>query len=229
MKFISPILSDARASVGGATFSKNRGGNYIRAKVAPVQPRTVAQQEARANLSAIAGTWKTLSASQIAGWNTLAATITLKDSLGNSYSPSGIDLYVGNNRNLSAIGETSIVDPPAQTTSFDDITPLVLTATAGTAAFTVAPTIEAAPTGFKFLVRATGQTSPGISYTSQSSYRVIESFAATAFASLNILAAYEARFGALLAGQRVAVSVTLVEIATGFQSTPASQSVIIGA
>ena len=228
MKFISPLLSDARASVGGATFSKNRGGNYIRSKVAPVQPRSTAQQGVRAGLATLAQMWRTLTPAQIAGWNTLAQGLTLKDSLGNSYSPSGIDLFVGNNRNLSSINATVVEDPPAQNAAFDDLSPLTVVATAGTPAFTIAPTVAAAPTGFTFLVRATGQLSPGVSYVGQSQYRIISHYAATAFASLNILAAYTARYGALVAGQKVQVSVELVQIDSGFASLPFSAQVVVG-
>ena len=229
MKYLSALLTQASGSLGGATASKNRGGNYFRAKVAPVQPRTVAQQSVRSNLATLAAMWKTLTAPQIAGWNSLASGVTLSDSLGNSYTPSGIDLFVGNNRNLEAIGEAVVEDPPASNASFEDISPLVATATAGTPAFTVAPTIGAAPTGFKFLVRCTRQLSPGISYIGQSDYRVIESFAATAFASLNVLAAYTARFGDLVAGQKIGIAVSLVEISSGFSSLQFTATTIVGA
>lgn len=229
MKYISPLLSDARASVGGATFSKNRGGNYIRAKVAPVQPRTVAQQNARSNLATLSGMWKSLSASQIAGWNALASGITLKDSLGTSYKPTGNQLFVGNNRNLSDAAQTVISAPPSGSPDFEDISPLTLVATAGTPAFTVAPTIGAAPTGMIFMVKATPQVSPGRSYFGKSSYRQIQSFPASAFASLNIRAAYVARFGALIAGQRINVAVSLISIATGFQSIEVTATILVGA
>jgi hypothetical protein len=229
MKFISPLLSDARASVGGATFSKNRGGNYIRAKVAPVQPRSVAQQTVRANLSVLAGMWKSLSAADVAGWNTLAGTITLKDSLGNSYSPSGIDLFVGNNRNLSSIDEPVVEAPPAASPGFEDILPLGPSATAGTPTFVITTGLAAAPTGFKFLVRATTQSSTGVSYFTRSAYRVVASFAASAYASLNIESAYVAKFGPLVAGSKIAVAVSLVEIASGFQGVEATATLVVAA
>lgn len=220
MKYLSALLTQASGSLGGATAAKNRGGNYFRKRIAPVQPRTVAQQNVRSNLATIASSWKTLTADQVAGWNALASTLTLKDALGNSYNPSGINLYVANNRNLSDIGEASIVDPPSTSISFDDISPLTLDVSAGTPTFTIAPTIEAAPTGFKFLVSATPQLSSGVSYIGQSKYRVVESFAATAFASLNVLTAYTAKFGVLVEGQNIGVKVALVSITTGFKSLP---------
>ena len=61
MKFLSAVITQASGKLGGVVGAKNRGGNYFRAKVAPVQPRSVAQQEQRANLAALAGAWKTLS------------------------------------------------------------------------------------------------------------------------------------------------------------------------
>lgn len=229
MKYISPILSDARASVGGATFSKNRGGNYIRAKVAPVQPRTVAQQNVRSNLATLSGMWKGLTAANIAGWNALASGITLKDSLGTSYKPTGNQLFVGNNRNLSDAGQTVIVAPPSGSPDFEDISPLTVAAAAGAATFTIVPTIAAAPTGMIFMVKATPQSSPGRSYFGKSSYRQVQTFAASAFASLNVKAAYVARFGTLVAGQRINVAVSLISIATGFQSIEVTASIIVGA
>lgn len=229
MKFISPLLSDARASVGGATFSKNRGGNYIRAKVAPVQPRSTAQQEARSNLATLSGMWKTIGAADIAGWNALASGITLKDSLGNSYKPTGAQLFVGNNRNLSDIGATIIETPPPAAPAFEDITPIAGTAAAGTPAFAITTGAAAAPTGFVFLVRATPQSSPGKSYFGRSAYRVIGHFAASSFASLNVLSVYTAKFGTLVAGQRINFSVSLVSSTTGFQSIEASGSLLVAA
>lgn len=229
MKYISPIFSDARASVGGATFSSNRGGNYVRAKVAPVQPRSVKQQTVRAILATISGTWKSLTATEIAGWNSLASTITLKDTLGNSYKPTGAQLFLSNNANLTNIGQTMINNAPASAPAFEDITPITLTAAAGTPAMAIATSAAAAPTGFSFLVRATPQFSPGRTFVGQSQYRVINFYAATMFASINILAAYEAKFGVPVAAQKLQVEVTLVHIASGFQSQGSTSSAIVAA
>lgn len=229
MKFISPILSDARASVGGATFSKNRGGNYIRAKVAPVQPRTPAQQAARASFAVFSGAWRGLSAAQRAAWASLASGITLTDTLGIAYKPTGSQLYVGLNRVLNVIGVAPISAAPAAAPSFADMLPIAGSAAAGTPAFTITTSLAAAPTGFVFLVRATVQSSAGKSFFGQSAYRVIGNYVATSFASLNILAFYVARFGTLTAGSKISVQVSLVQLTTGFESVVASTSVIVGA
>lgn len=222
MKFLSAVITQASGKLGGVVGAKNRGGNYFRAKVAPVQPRSVAQQEQRANLSALAGAWKSLSAAQIAGWNALASTLTLKDSLGNTYVPTGEQLYVGNNRNLSQVDETVVDDPPTTKPDFADPLPIALLSVVATPAFHLTTSLGAAPTGSVFQVSATPQLSPGKSFIGQSVYRNIGFFPASAYASMNILSAYVGRFGSLNVGANVGARLKLVDIATGFASTPAT-------
>jgi len=228
MKYLSALLTQASGSLGGATAAKNRGGNYLRAKIAPVQPRTVAQQEQRANLAALAGAWKALTQAQIAGWNSLASTLTLQDPLGNSYVPTGEQIYVGNNRNLSQAAETSVEDPPTAKPDFADITPVGMTAVSGgTPSMTATTALAAAPTENVFIVRATPMISAGISFIGASRYRIIGHFAASTYASMNILADYQAKFGDLVSGAKIGLAVDMVSIATGFASTRATTSVIV--
>lgn len=228
MKYTSPLLSQARASLGGTTFSANRGGNYTRARVAPVQPRTAAQQTARAQFSSVSGDWKTLTVAQRAGWTAAAAGITLQDSLGNSYVPTGNQLFVGLNRNLLVNNEAIVSAAPGSKPDFVNLSPFTLTSGAATPALAIIPPLGAAPTGYIFEVGATAQVSPGIAFFSKSSYRYLATFAATAYASLNILSAYNARWGTLVAGQRIAIRIRLVQIATGWASTPATANFLIG-
>lgn len=229
MKYLSALISQGSASIGGATFSKNRGGNYIRKRVAPVQPRSSAQQAIRASLSALSGQWKTLSSSQLAAWSALASTITLKDSLGNSYIPTGNQLFVGLNATLTTCAETTITTAPGAPPAFADMLPIAATATAGTPSFAITTSLGAAPTGFVFLVRATPQGSAGIAFYGTSKYRVIGKYAATAYASINALAFYNARFGALVAASKLSVRVSLVQISSGFESMYAEVSLVVGA
>ena len=229
MKYLSPIISQASASLGGATFSKNRGGNYIRKRVAPVQPRSSAQQAVRATLSALSGQWKGLGASVIAAWSALASTITLKDSLGNSYTPTGNQLFVGLNATLTACAEPTITAAPGSTPDFPDMLPIAATATAGTPSLAVTTSLTAAPTGFIFLLRATPQGSAGKAFFGASKYRIIGHFAASSFASINALSAYNTRFGALVAAQKLSLRLSLVQIASGFESMYAEATIVVGA
>jgi hypothetical protein len=229
MKYLSALLTDARASIGGATASKNRAGNYFRARIAPVQPRTPAQQAVRAQLSTLSAQWRGLTQAQIAAWNAVASQVVRKDTLGNSYSPTGEQLYVGNNQNAINIGASAVTDPPASPPTFPGPIIIGATATAGTPTFAVTTALAAAPTGFTFLLRATPQLSPGISFVGTSRFRVLDHFAASTFASINILAAYNALFGDLVEGAVIGVSISLVEIASGFQNLRADTVITVAA
>lgn len=229
MKYLSALISQGSASLGGATFSKNRGGNYIRKRIAPVQPRSSAQQGVRATLSSLSGQWKGLGASVIAAWSALASTVTLKDSLGNSYTPTGNQLFVGCNATLTACAEPVVTAAPAGMPAFPDMLPVAATATAGTPTLAITTSLAAAPAGYLFLVRSTPQGSAGRAFFGTSKYRIIGHFAATSFASINALSAYNTRYGALVAGQKLSLRVSLVQIASGFESMYAEASVIVAA
>ena len=43
----SALISDMRNKLNGSVFAKNRGGSYLRTKVTPVNPQTVAQVHKR--------------------------------------------------------------------------------------------------------------------------------------------------------------------------------------
>lgn len=227
MKYLSPLLSDARASIGGATASKNRGGNYFRARIAPIQPRTPAQQDVRSNLSSLSSSWRSLTQLQIAGWNALAATVTLKDTLGNSYKPTGAQLFVGNNMNNITVGNPLITTPPALKPDFPAAGETSAAATAATPTFIVTVGYTAAPGAGMFIVRATPQLSAGISFIGQSQYRVIGTFNSIAIPSFDILSDYTAKFGTLVAGTVVGIQVVLIAGLDGFASIASSTSTIV--
>jgi hypothetical protein len=229
MKYLSALLTDARASIGGATASKNRSGNYFRARIAPVQPRTPNQQFIRASLSTLSASWRALTQEQIAAWNALAATIVRKDSLGNSYNPTGEGLYVGNNVALTHLGQAIVTDPPASAPTFPGPLGLSATATAGTPSFDVLSGLAAAPTGYLLNIRATKQLSAGISFVGKGLFRNVFAAPATDFATVSILSDYTAQFGALVAGSVIGVEMRLIELASGFQNLAQTEVILVGA
>jgi hypothetical protein len=121
MKYTSALISDARNKLGGDVFARNRAGLYVRVKVKPKNPKTSIQQSNRADFSGFTKNWRGLTAAQIAGWNALAASSTLTDTLGNNYQPSGLQLYISCNRNLNLIGAVPITNAPGSKPSFPSI------------------------------------------------------------------------------------------------------------
>jgi len=112
MRFISPLISDARGSLGGSVAARNPSGVYLRARTAPSQPRTTSQTDNRALFTTATQTWRTLSASVLAGWMAYAETQTRTNTLGQRYVPSGFQLFVECMRNLQGTGGSAVPNIP---------------------------------------------------------------------------------------------------------------------
>lgn len=112
----NPLGSEqARGAKGQTVFMGWRGIQTARARVAPTNPRTSAQLDARAKLTALSRAWGKLSQANAALWNAYAKNLTLTDSLGQSYNPSGINAFVRTNNLLWLVYGTATPNstPPA--------------------------------------------------------------------------------------------------------------------
>lgn len=112
---LGPTVIGIRGTVGGMTFSQNRGGPYARSWHKPPNPRSTAQLAQRSNLAEHAINWRNLSAANKATWDAYAAlpAQALTDSLGQTYYASGYNWYITTNTNLVHIGGAAAVAAPA--------------------------------------------------------------------------------------------------------------------
>jgi hypothetical protein len=95
MKFTSPVFSAVSGSIGGTTFSHNKGGMYTRARAIPTNPNTLRQQDTRLQLGAAVSAWiEDLDASDRNSWNTYAANVPVTNKLGQTVNLSGQQHYV---------------------------------------------------------------------------------------------------------------------------------------
>lgn len=108
------MMTDARGKLGGQVFSKNRAGAYIRTKVTPSNPQTQAQAQVRSNLATLSTGWNSLTAPQIAQWNSSVDDWATTDIFGDIKKPTGKNLYVKLNVNLLNSGQTAIAVPPSK-------------------------------------------------------------------------------------------------------------------
>lgn len=63
-----------RGTIGGLTFSANKGGPYVKTWGKGANPQTSGQQSARGALASLGPLWNSLSSSQRSDWDTYAAT-----------------------------------------------------------------------------------------------------------------------------------------------------------
>lgn len=221
------LLVDGRGKLGGHVYSKNRGGSYVRTKVTPVNPQSAAQSGVRNNFTSIAQSWRALTPAQIAAWNSAVENFKTTNVFGSLKTPSGMNLYMRLNRNLHTISAASISDPPAPSTTTGVLTN-VPAAAAGANTFTVTFTPTPVPAGYKMVIMATAQQSPGKTFL-KNQFRVLQVVAAAGASPTNIDAAYVARFGALVVGNKIGVGVYFVNSLTGLKSLMLTAEIIVAA
>lgn len=211
-------------SVAGQTSSRNRFGQYIRTRAIPVNPSTPFQSAVRARLAGNATAWRDLTDLQRDGWTSLGIQMGRQDSLGQYYDLTGAQAYASVNNNRLAAGDAVVSDAPALTTP-NALATVTLTGAAGTPALSLAFTVSPLGGAERLFVYASPPRSAGRNFEADLRLLVVTAVAATT--PQNILSAYTARFGSLIAGQRIFVAGATYE--AGFLSLPQKTSAVIAA
>lgn len=213
----SALISDMRNKLNGSVFSKNRGGSYLRTKVTPTNPQTVAQAAARALLTSLSQAWKTLTEEQRAAWNAAVGSWTTTDVFGDIKNPTGLQLYIRLNANISLAGGTAIDLPPVPS-GVAPVLDLSVDVDDSAQSVTLSDITTPVPADTALYVEATPGMSPGIS-NANSKFRHITTLAPAASVGA-VSAAYIAKFGAVVAGQKYFVRCKFINQLTGEVSQP---------
>ena len=209
-------------SVGGVTSSRNRFGQYRRTRATPVNPRSSAQGTVRSRMSANAALWRTLTGAQRAGFNDLGQSMVRTDALGQSYTLTGFQAFCSVNNTLASAGTPGVLAAPGLVTPTALLTgTLTATATTLSLAYTTTPL----GTGVKLAVFASPQRSAGRAF--EGDFRELLVSAAAAVSPLDLFAAYSAKFGVPVLGNRIFISA--VTTISGFQSGALITSAVVTA
>lgn len=210
---LSMMISEMRGKLNGSVFSKNRGGAYVRTKVTPVNPSTIAQGVVRAALTSFSQGWRALTATQRNAWNGAVNNWASTDIFGDIKNPSGINLYTKLNLNLANAELSGISMPPLPSaTMFIDSMSIVAAVTGNLLQVTY--TAVGVDTDNTFIYEATPLLSPGIS-NAKSKYAKISVIPSTTGTTDDIWLAYTTKYGPLVAGQKVFVRVKSIQTLTG--------------
>lgn len=222
------IATDARGKIAGVVYSKNAAGAYIRQKVSPTQSLTTRRGAVRSRVTNLSKYWSaTLTPAQVAAWNAFAKNNPVSDVFGRSQTLSGIQTFTRLNANLLNVGGTQIDDPPASLT-IEGIATITVTATAGSPdVFSIAFTPSPLAANLKLSVSATQPLPSGRTFT-KSFMRWIGASSAAQASPYNAAAAYLSKFGAMTAGNKIGVLVSVVDSTTGAATTGLYQLVTIG-
>jgi hypothetical protein len=224
IKFGSFIVGGS-GKVGGHVVSHNKGGQYIRTKVKPTNPRSTSQLAVRSRFSSNSKNWITLTDVQRNAWNSATELQKKLNAMGDYMILSGKALYSMVNQNLGLIGATLLSTPVAPGAGFS-LTTLAITAVHATGVVTATFT-PVIPATHNIVVMATSVHSPGISFV-KNKLRVIGTFGSTSTSPLVLTTQYAAKFGAPGAvGQKIAWKIYAIEIASGLPSQGISTSTTI--
>ena len=92
------ILTTMSGSLGGITAARNKGGQYLRARVVPVDPGSPAQTTLRTIFASLNVAWQTvLTQVQRDAWITYAANVTVVNRIGETVNLTGQNMYVRSN------------------------------------------------------------------------------------------------------------------------------------
>jgi len=221
------IVADMRNKLNGSVFARNRGGAYVRTKVTPLNPQTAAQVGARSLLTSLAQDFRSLTQEQITAWNNATSQWQTTDIFGDSVSPTGLALYVRLNANIQNAGGTLLTTPPSPVGA-EALTSISLTAAVTGDTFDVNFIPASVPADHTMYVESTSMLSPGIS-NANSRFRFIDTAAAAAASPQDFFNGQTAKFGPLVAGQKVFVRAKFINKLTGEVSLPLVASAIVAA
>ena len=85
-------------SIAGNTHARNRFGNYVRARTKPINPNTANQVRIRTALATLTALWsQILTANQRTAWNLYAASVSMKNALGEAVNLTGFNHFIRSN------------------------------------------------------------------------------------------------------------------------------------
>ena len=200
------IVTDGRGKIGGHVASKNRSGAYLRTKVTPSNPNTVAQSQARGILASLSQGWGQLTDSQRLGWNDAVKEWGTTDIFGDIKNPSGINLFVKLNANLISVGFPQLSDVPKK---MEVPSVIITSASLSISGDDLSINFDnSTANGVKVLVRATPTLSAGVSFV-KSQFRVV-GYEVVSGSAFSLLGAYSAKFGVPLVGANIYANVQFV-------------------
>ncbi|MBA7648557.1 hypothetical protein ES703_56345 [subsurface metagenome] len=107
-------IADARGSMAGNTYSRNRFGNYMRSRTKPINPRSSRQSAARILMMMLAEQWREspMDDAKRLAWETYAKGVNWNNMLGETVTLTGYNMFIRSNAALLAAGGTLVTDGP---------------------------------------------------------------------------------------------------------------------
>lgn len=191
----SALLGRLSRSAGSTTFAHNRFGAYLRNRTIPTNPATSAQTGVRTTLGDLSSAWRELTAAQRAAWTAYGENYVRTDSLGETYTLTGLQAFMSVNINRATYGNAQLSDAPIYAPPASLLTTAVTYD--DTPVLSIAYTATPLAAGQKLLIFATRPLSQGINFQQRGAYKLVHVSAAAAASPANILAGYTTIYGSI--------------------------------
>lgn len=119
-----PMIATASGSIGGQTFSHNKGGAYVRTRAIPTNPSSEAQLRQRSILQSLSSGFQDLTSGERLAWFDWAQQNPGTNALGRSFLMDGKQAYVKLNSKI-LLDETAAFATPPIITAPDPFTSIV--------------------------------------------------------------------------------------------------------
>lgn len=192
----------------------------------PALVRNIYTTAVRATFAGLSSAFRTLSPTQIAGWNN-AVGFTRTDRFAQVFVLKGKQLYIALNTALLNTGQPVIDDAPVPV-GVPQPVDVTLVAGAALETFTISALGVIGP-DLSAVVFATRSLSAGITRPSQSAFRQIAVLAPSSIYPALLGTDYAAKFGALIEGANVFVQIKYVNINTGEMSAISEAQAVVTA
>lgn len=203
MKYLGNPQSGSQAAT---TASHNRAGQYYRNRRAPVQPVGTGRRAfIRTSFGASSSAWAALTLTNQMGWISYAAAHPITDSLGQSITLTGQQMFVAVATQLLNCGAALPTVPPVSSTVYSVGVPTFTVVSAG--AITLTPTGAGSAADF-FLYAFARPVSSGVGF--MKTFWQAGHVAGNSVTPIVATTAYHTQFGTPAVGQRVFCKVTPV-------------------
>ena len=162
-KYIGLLTSDMRGKLGGLVTSRSRSATTLKAHAVPTRTASPLQSARRMQFSQALYAWRQLDASQVASWQSLAAMLTWSNSLAQTFTPTGLQLWQQAFVNASLLGR---VPPSSAPSSPPSVVPVLsATITGSTAGYLIAVSPASGTYEGAFLAFVSRPIQPSVTYT----------------------------------------------------------------
>lgn len=229
---LGAMVQDVRGSLNGMTFSRNRGGAYVRSKVSPIQPVSWYSAAARAGFTSASERWAaSLSQTQRNDWEAFALLHPVINVFGDSIVLCGHAMYVQINARNIMLGKTPIDAPVTPWSTYSPVSLALVAENTSDAltklSFAIGRAMEATEL---LLCSATPVIDPGRT-PQKSQYKLLNILGAATYTAtpVEVFADFNARYGALTvaAGAKIACKIQVLDFGSGAVSEALYKTVTV--